>query len=166
LDRYAYTSDTPLKQAIFRQLSPKDNLCVWIDATVSYLGFAPTSALFPAAVVAVLHPIVALEVGPALISGLVALGWLTEDEKVDKGAIVGSLTQLAERALRVNVTPSAGSQGHVCFPCSLQATAVDTLINLGWLAVEHANNINEIAKSFRRFAGRALYLARQEGKLS
>jgi len=55
--------------------------------------------------------IVALEVGPALISGLVALGWLPEDERDDKGAVAHALTQLAERALWANVTPSAGSQG-------------------------------------------------------
>jgi hypothetical protein len=97
-----------------------------------------------------------------MISGLVALGWLSEGDSADKGAIARALTQLAERALRVNVTPSAGSQGHVCFPCSLQATTLDTLIDLGWLAAEHASNINEIVNAFRRFAGWALDIARRD----
>jgi hypothetical protein len=105
--------------------------------------------------------IVALEVGQALISGLVALGWLSEDDKVDKGAIARSLTQLAERALWANVTPAAGSQGYVCFACDLKATTVDLLIRLRWLPAEHADDINEIAKAFRRFAGRALDVARR-----
>jgi hypothetical protein len=105
--------------------------------------------------------IVTLEVGSALISGLVALGWLPEDDKVDKGAIASALTQLAERALWANVTPSVGSQGYVCFACDLRATTVDTLINLQWLPAEHAGDINEIAKAFRRFAGRALDVARR-----
>ena len=55
--------------------------------------------------------LVNLEVGPDMISGLVALGWLPEDERDDKGAVAHALTQLAERALWANVTPSAGSQG-------------------------------------------------------
>jgi hypothetical protein len=104
--------------------------------------------------------IITLEVGPALIAGLVALGWLPEGDKVDKEAIALALTQLAERALWANVTPSAGSQGQVCFACDLRATTIDTLINLGWLPTEHADDINEIAKAFRRFAGRALDVAR------
>jgi len=55
--------------------------------------------------------IVPLEVGPDLISNLVALGWLPEDDKGDKSAIARALTQLAERALWANVTPAAGSLG-------------------------------------------------------
>jgi hypothetical protein len=106
--------------------------------------------------------VLTLEVGPDLISGLVVLGWLPENDTVDKGAIARSLTQLAERALWANVTPSAGSQGYVCFPCDLKATTVDTLISLGWLPAEYADDINEIAKAFRRFAGRALEIARRD----
>lgn len=104
--------------------------------------------------------VLTLEVGPDLISGLVALGWLHEDDTVDKGAIARSLIQLAERALWANVTPSAGSEGYVCFACDLKGTTVDTLASLGWLPAEHADDINEIAKAFRRFAGRALDVAR------
>jgi hypothetical protein len=96
-----------------------------------------------------------------LISGLVALGWLPEDERDDKGAVAHALTQLAERALWANVTPSAGSQGYVCFACDLQATTVDTLIRLRWLPAEYADDINEIARAFRGFAGRALDVARR-----
>jgi hypothetical protein len=104
--------------------------------------------------------VLTLEVGPDLISNLVALGWLPEDDKADKSSIARALTQLAERALWANVTPSAG-QGHVCFPCSLKATTVDTLIRLRWLPAEYADDINEIGKAFRRFAGRALDVARR-----
>jgi hypothetical protein len=104
--------------------------------------------------------IITLEVGPAMIAGLVALGWLPESNKVDKGAIARALTELAERALWANVTPSAGSQGQVCFACDLRASTIDTLISLGWLPTEHADDINAIAKAFRRFAGRALDVAR------
>jgi len=104
--------------------------------------------------------IVPLEVGPDLISNLVALGWLPEDDKGDKSAIARALTQLAERALWANVTPAAGSLGYVCFACDLKGTTVDTLASLGWLPAEHADDINEIAKAFRRFAGRALDVAR------
>jgi hypothetical protein len=32
--------------------------------------------------------IITLEVGPAMIAGLVALGWLPESNKVDKGAML------------------------------------------------------------------------------
>jgi len=71
------------------------------------------------------------------------------------------LTQLAERALWANVTPSAGSKGYLCFPCDLQATTVDALIKLRWLPAEYADDINEIANAFRRFAGRALDVARR-----
>ena len=105
--------------------------------------------------------IVALEVGSDLISGLVGRRWLPEGDRADKGAIARALTQLAERALWANVTPSAGSQGYVCFACDLKATTVDTLISLGWLAAEDANDINEIGKAFRRFAGQALELSRR-----
>jgi len=107
--------------------------------------------------------VLTLEVGPDLISGLVALGWLPEDDKVDKAAIARSLTQLAERALWANVAPSSGDQGYVCFACDLKGTTVDTLasLGLGWLPAEHADDINEIAKAFRRFAGRGLDVARR-----
>jgi hypothetical protein len=101
-------------------------------------------------------------VGPALIAGLVKLGWLPEADSADKDAIARALTQLAERALWANVTPSAGSQGYVCFPCDLQATTVDTLISLKWLPAEYSDDIVEIAKAFRRFAGRALEIARRD----
>jgi len=106
--------------------------------------------------------IVPLEVGPDLISNLVALGWLPEDDKGDKSAIARALTQLAERALWANVTPAAGSLGQVCFPCDLRVSTIDTLIDLGWLPAEYANDINKIAKAFRRFAGRALDIARRD----
>jgi hypothetical protein len=42
------------------------------------------------------------------------------------------------------------------------ATTIDTLISLGWLPPERADDINEIAKAFRRFAGRALDVARRD----
>jgi hypothetical protein len=58
--------------------------------------------------------VLTLEVGPDLIFGLVTLGWLSEGDSADKGAIARALTQLTERALWANVTPSAGSQGYVC----------------------------------------------------
>jgi hypothetical protein len=86
--------------------------------------------------------IIALEVGPALIAGLVALGWLSEDDKVDKGAIARALTQLAERALWANVTPAAGSQGQVCFACDLRDSSIHTLIDIGWLPTEHARRVS------------------------
>ena len=96
-----------------------------------------------------------------MISSLLALGWLPEGDRADKGAVAHALTQLAERALWANVTPAAGSQGYVCFACDLKATTVDLLIRLRWLPAEHADDINEIAKAFRRFAGRALDVARR-----
>src|SRR5215471_6118029 len=96
--------------------------------------------------------VLTLEVGPDLISGLVTLGWLPEGDSADKGAIARALTELTERALWANVTPSAGSQGYVCFPCDLQATTVDALIRLRWLSAEYADDINEIAKAFKCFA--------------
>jgi hypothetical protein len=95
-----------------------------------------------------------------MISGLVALGWLSEGDSADKGAIARALTQLAERALWANVTPSAGSQGQVCFACNLRASTIDTLIDAGWLPAKDADDISAIVKAFRRFAGRALDVAR------
>jgi hypothetical protein len=97
-----------------------------------------------------------------MIAGLVARGWLPEGDKVDKGAIARALTQLAERALWANVTPAAGSQGQVCFACDLRDSTIHTLIDIGWLAAEDANDINEIGKAFRHFAGRALDIARRD----
>ena len=97
-----------------------------------------------------------------MIAGLVSRGWLPEGDKVDKGAIARALTQLAERALWANVTPAAGSQGQVCFACDLRDSTIHTLIDIGWLPTEHADDINEIAKAFKGFAGRALDIARRD----
>jgi hypothetical protein len=99
-----------------------------------------------------------------MMSRLLALGWLPEGEDFNKGAIARALTQLAELALWANVTPYTGSQGCISFACDLRATTIDTLVSLGWLPPKHADDINEIAKAFRRFAGRALDVARR-GKL-
>jgi hypothetical protein len=105
--------------------------------------------------------IVTIKVGQGVIADLTALGWLPETDLRDKSAIARALTELAERVIWSHVTPSTGSQGQICFTCGLQGTTVDTLISLGWLQADSAGEVDAIAKAFRRFAGRALDLARR-----
>src|SRR5215471_17846439 len=71
--------------------------------------------------------IVSLEIGSTVVPKLVALGWLSEPDQADKGAIARALTDLIERAFLARVTPFAGSQGRSSFVCDLPATTVDTL---------------------------------------
>jgi hypothetical protein len=104
---------------------------------------------------------VSLEVGPNMTADLADLGWLAEPDHVDKGAIARALNDLVERAIWAHVTPSTGSQSQICFTCGLQGTTVEALISLGWLQADCAGDVDAIAKAFRRFAGRALDVARR-----
>jgi hypothetical protein len=105
--------------------------------------------------------IVNLEIGPDATADLVTLGWLTAPDRGNKDALARALTHLIERAIWAHVTSSTGSQGQVCFTCGLQGTTVDALISLGWLQADCAGDVDAIAKAFRRFAGRALDVARR-----
>jgi hypothetical protein len=105
--------------------------------------------------------IVTLEVVSGVIADLMALGWLPETDHGEKSAIARALNDLVERAIWARVTPSTGSQSQICFTCGLQGTTVDALISLGWLQADCAGDVDAIAKAFRRFAGRALDVARR-----
>jgi hypothetical protein len=105
--------------------------------------------------------IVSLEIGPAVIANLISLGWLSESDHADKGAIARALADLVERAILARATPCAESQGRTSIVCDLPPPTVDTLIGLGWLAAEHARDVDAIGTAFRRFAGRALSVAGQ-----
>jgi hypothetical protein len=102
---------------------------------------------------------VSLEVGPGVIADLVALGWLTEPDRADRGAIARAVADLVERAIMARATHCADSQDRTSFVCDLPPTTVDTLVGLRWLPAEHAGDADAIAIAFRRFAGRALSVA-------
>jgi len=105
--------------------------------------------------------VVSLDVRPGVITDLVALGWLAEPDRVDKGAIARALTNLVERAILARATPCADSQGRTSIMCDLPPTTVETLIGLRWLPADHARDVDAIGIAFRRFAGRALGVARR-----
>jgi hypothetical protein len=105
--------------------------------------------------------IVTLEVMQGVIADLIALGWLPETDHGDKSAVACAVIDLVERAIWAHITPYTGSQSQICFTCGLQGTTVDALISLGWLQADCAGDIDAIAKAFRRFAGRALDVARR-----
>ena len=81
----------------------------------------------------------------------------------DKSAIIRALIDLYDRAIQARVTPSTGSQGQLCFMCDIHRNTIETLVTLGWLAADQQNDIGTIVKAFRRFAGRALVVARTGG---
>ena len=80
-------------------------------------------------------------------------------ERCRQGEAIATIK--VERATWAHVTPFTGSQGQICFTCGLQGTTVDTLISLGWPQADSAGDVDAIARAFRRFAGRALDLARR-----
>jgi hypothetical protein len=45
----------------------------------------------------------------------------------------------------------------------IQRSTTDTLVNFGWLPADQQDDLSAIAKAFRRFAGRALAVARNGG---
>jgi hypothetical protein len=105
--------------------------------------------------------IVSLEIRPGVITVLVALGWLAESDHADRREIAEALADLVERALLVPATPCRDSQGRSSFVCDLPPTTVDTLVGLLWLPAERAGDRDEVLTAFRRFAGRALSVARR-----
>jgi hypothetical protein len=107
--------------------------------------------------------IVSLEVGSGAIAHLAALSWLPEPDQGNKSAIIRALIDLYDRAIQARVTPSTGSQGQLCFMCDIHRNTIETLVTLGWLAADQQNDIGTIVKAFRRFAVRALVVARTGG---
>ncbi|HKM73912.1 MAG TPA: hypothetical protein VJX94_28260 [Stellaceae bacterium] len=107
--------------------------------------------------------IVNLELGPNMTTDLVALGWLAEPDHADKGAIARALTGLVERAVQSRVTPPTGSHAQLGFFCTIQRSTIETLVSFGWLPADQQDDLGAIAKAFRRFAGRALAVARNGG---
>jgi uncharacterized protein YcsI (UPF0317 family) len=71
------------------------------------------------------------------------------------------VTDLVERAIRTRVSHLTSSEDRTSFVCDLPPITVDTLIDLRWLPAEHARDADAIATAFRRFAGRALSVARR-----
>jgi hypothetical protein len=74
--------------------------------------------------------IVSLEIGPAVIANLISLGWLSESDHADKGAIAGAVADLVERAILARATPCADSEARTSFLCDVPAITADTLIGL------------------------------------
>jgi len=107
---------------------------------------------------------VTLEVERSAIAALVALGWLPEPDYGDKNALIHALVEMFRRAIQARVTPSTGSQGQLCFLCDIQRSTIATLISLGWLHADQQDDLAEIVKAFRGFAGRALAVARNGGR--
>ena len=107
--------------------------------------------------------IIKLEVGSGTVADLVALGWLTESNNADKGAIAHALTVLIERAIQTRVSPPTGSHDLLGFMCTIQRSTIETLVSFGWLPADQQNDLGAIAKAFRRLAGRALAVARNGG---
>ena len=106
--------------------------------------------------------IVSLDVGPKVTADLVDLGWLTASD-CDKGALTHALIDLIERAIELRVTPALSSQAKVSFMLEIQRGTTDTLVAFGWLPADQQDDLSAIAKAFRRFAGRALAVARNCG---
>jgi hypothetical protein len=109
--------------------------------------------------------IVSLKVGPNMTADLADLGWLAEPDHADKGAITRALTGLVERAIRSRVTPPTGSHDQLGFMCTIQRSTIETLVSFGWLPADQHDDLGAIVKAFRRFAGRAIHVARKGGRL-
>ena len=106
--------------------------------------------------------IVSIDVGPKVTADLVDLGWLSAPD-CDKDALAHALNGFIERAIEVRVTPALSSQGKASFMLEIQRSTIDTLVNFGWLPADQQDDLSAIAKAFRRFAGRALAVARNCG---
>ena len=106
--------------------------------------------------------IVSVEVGPKVTADLVELGWL-EHDCGDKDTLTRALTEFVERAIEVRVTPALSSPGKVGFMLEIQHSTIETLVTFGWLPADQQDDLSAIAKAFRRFAGRALAVARNSG---
>ena len=107
--------------------------------------------------------IVSVEVGPKVTADLVGLGWLPAPDRGDKDALTSALIELVERAIELRVTPALSSQAKVSFMLEIQRGTTDTLVAFGWLPADQQDDLSAIAKAFRRFAGRALAVARNCG---
>jgi hypothetical protein len=107
---------------------------------------------------------VSLEVGSGAIADLVALGWLPEPDQANKSAIIRALIDLFDRAIQARVTPSTGSQAQLCFMCDIQRSTIETLVSFGWLHADDQDDLVAIVRAFRRFAGRAIGVARNGGR--
>jgi len=108
--------------------------------------------------------IVSLDVESGAIAALVALGWLPEPGQGNKGAVTRALIDLYDRAIQARVTPSTGSHDQLGFMCTIQRSTIETLVALGWLHADQRDDFAAIVKAFRRFAGRALAVARNGGR--
>jgi hypothetical protein len=106
---------------------------------------------------------VSLDVGPSVTADLVALGWLAGPDCGDKNALTRALADLIEHAIELRVTTTTGSEGKVSFLCDIQRSTIETLVTFGWLPVDQQDELDSIVKAFRRFAGRALAVARNCG---
>jgi hypothetical protein len=107
--------------------------------------------------------IVSLEVGSGAIANLIALGWLSEPEHGNRGAITYALVEMIKWAIQARVTSPSGSQDQLCFMCEIQRSTIQTLITLGWLNADDQDDLAAIVRAFRRFVGRAIGVARNGG---
>ena len=53
------------------------------------------------------------------------------------------------------------SQEQFCFMCTIQRSTLETLVCLGWLHADDQGDLAAIVAAFRRFAERALDVARE-----
>ena len=54
--------------------------------------------------------------------------------------------------------------GKTLISFELSSSTIDTLVALGWLADNEQKDVSKIVNAFRRFAGRALVVARNGGR--
>jgi hypothetical protein len=106
---------------------------------------------------------VSLELGSAAIEDLVSLDWLSADDRDHKESLSRALTGLIERGIRARVAPPTGSHDQLGFMCALKPATIETLVTFGWLPADQRDDLGSIIRAFRRFAGRALDVARNSG---
>src|SRR5262245_35978629 len=95
--------------------------------------------------------LVSLHVGSDAAAAFVALGWLGEQSRGDKGAITRALIDLYSRAIQTRVIPSTTSQDQLCFMIELDPRAISGLVELGWLGGSRRHDRAAVLDGFGRF---------------
>jgi len=107
--------------------------------------------------------VVSLTVGPSETTDLVGLGWLPVPGCGDKDALTSALIELVERGDRVACNPGAELAGQSQLHARNPTRHDRHVVAFGWLPADQQDDLSAIAKAFRRFAGRALAVARNCG---
>jgi hypothetical protein len=75
----------------------------------------------------------------------------------------GSSLPLSAGAVRMRRHRERRKLGKTLISLELSSNTIATLVALGWLADNEQNDVDKIVAAFRRFAGRALAVARLGG---